>query len=172
MRAARAFSAAVATRSAACIRVRPLRGTVRCPSARAVAVPLCGIRDALARGRSARGDFPETVIGTQIVLEALGEVLLARLERGLVRHGTGLVRLRRMILAQEAAHHAFGCALVAALLAAGTLTARSLRERALPYRELAQRMIAAASPALHHFALTPDDIARDFAAQLEHTGFA
>lgn len=113
-----------------------------------------------------RGAFAETVVGTQIVLEALGEVLLMRLERGLQRQGAGLVRWRRLILAQEAAHHAFGRALVATLLADGCMNAQSVRDLALPYRRLAQRMIVAGSPALEQFGLTPEDIARDLDAHL------
>ena len=120
-------------------------------------------------GCSARpntANYPATVIGTQIVLEALGEVLLARLERGLARSGAGFRILRRMMLAQEATHHAFGRAAVVSMLEAGTLAAPLIDAHIAAYRRLAQPMIAAAAPVLRHFALTADDIASDLDARL------
>jgi hypothetical protein len=119
-----------------------------------------------------RGDYAETVVGTQIVLEALGEVLLARLEGGLARHGAGFGMLRRMMLAQEAAHHAFGQAAVASMLGAGTLTVPVIDAHTAGYRRLAQPMIAAAAPVLRHFVLSVDDIAGDLDARLRNVGFA
>jgi hypothetical protein len=65
-----------------------------------------------------RGRLLETVVATQVVLEALGEALLVRLEAGLVRHHAAFPALRRRILAQELAHHAFGVGFVAAGAAA------------------------------------------------------
>ena len=47
----------------------------------------------------------EAVIATQVVLEALGEALLARLDAGLARHGAGLQRLRRLLRQQQSRHH-------------------------------------------------------------------
>ena len=113
-----------------------------------------------------RGNYPETVIGTQIVLEALGEVLLARLERGLARSGAGFRVLRRMMLAQESTHHAFGRTAVVSMLEAGTLAARVIDAHIAAYRRLARPMIAAAAPVLRHFALTADDIGSDLDARL------
>ncbi len=81
-----------------------------------------------------RGDLVEAVVGTQVVLEALGEALLARLDTGLARHGAGLSALRRRILAQEAAHHAFGRAQVAQWLRAGTLAPADLARHLRDYR--------------------------------------
>lgn len=115
-----------------------------------------------------RGDYAETVVGTQIVLEALGEVLLARLECGLARSGAGFRILRRMMLAQEATHHAFGRAAIASMLEAGTLAAPVIDAHVGTYRCLAQPMIAAAAPVLRHFALTADDISNDLDARLRN----
>jgi len=113
-----------------------------------------------------RGDYAETVVGTQIVLEALGEVLLARLECGLARSGAGFRTLRRMMLAQEATHHAFGRAAIASMLEAGALATPLIDTHVATYRRLAQPMIAAAAPVLRHFALTADDIANDLDTRL------
>ena len=113
-----------------------------------------------------RGDFVEAVIATQVVLEALGEALLARLDAGLARHGAGLQSLRRRILAQEAAHHAFGRAQVAAWIADGTLAHADLARHLHDYRACARALVDAAEPVLDHFALSPADIVRDVATRL------
>jgi len=55
-----------------------------------------------------RRDVIETLVGQQIVLESFGATILEHLNRGMDNQGIGLRRLRRSILAQEQAHHAFG----------------------------------------------------------------
>jgi hypothetical protein len=132
--------------------------------------PYCAY-DAQLAGAALRGDYADTVVGTQLVLEALGEILLERLDAGLERHGTGLHRLRRLLRAQEAAHHAFGVAEIAALAAATPGGMAALRTRIPPYRALAQAMIEAASPVLHVFELAPADIGHELDACLD-TGCA
>ena len=112
---------------------------------------------------AAQGDFRATVIGTQIVLEALGEVLLARLDRGLDRHGAGLRGLRRRILAQEAAHHAFG----EALASRWRLDApQRLRRDVARFRALAGGLIASGDQALRCFAVPPGAIGAELDARL------
>ena len=113
-----------------------------------------------------RGDFVEAVIATQVVLEALGEALLARLDAGLARHGAGLHALRRRILAQEAAHHAFGRAQVGAWLDDGALSPADLARHLHDYGAEASALVRAAEPVLDHFALSPADIVRDVATRL------
>ncbi len=121
--------------------------------------------DARLEDAAQRGDYTDTVIGTQLVLEALGDALLQRLDAGLNRHRVGLVRLRRLLRAQEASHHAFGVTELARL--ATTLPVGSaLAGRILPYRQLAARMIDAGGPALRAFDLTPDDIVADLDLRL------
>jgi len=105
-----------------------------------------------------RGDYPATLVGTQLVLEALGEILLERLEIGLVKHGAGFVRLRRLFRAQEAAHHAFGVAELADIAASTRGGIRELVRCLPPYRLLAGRMIDAGTPVLGEFGLAPEDI--------------
>ncbi len=113
---------------------------------------------------AAQGDFRATVIGTQIVLEALGEILLARLDRGLDRHGAGLRGLRRRILAQEAAHHAFGEALASRWRMDAP---QRLRRDVLRYRALAGGLIASGNEALHCFAVPAGAIGAELDARLE-----
>ncbi len=105
-----------------------------------------------------RGDFLDTVLGTQIVLEALGEMLLLRLDRSIARRGDALQRTRRRILAQEAAHHAFGEAIVAAALAAGAASRIDTRAGVQRYRRLATRLLDAGTPALVYFGVAAGDL--------------
>lgn len=112
------------------------------------------------------GNYLETIVATQVVLEALGEALLARLDAGLDRAGAGFKRLRRLLRAQEAAHHAFGTRTIAAALAAEEIDEAALRAWSLPYLALAQAMITAGAPALTHFALTAETIVVEFRVHL------
>lgn len=56
----------------------------------------------------ARGDFIGSVLVQQVVLEAVGHVVLHRLDDELSRRDAGLIGLRRLILHQEDGHQAFG----------------------------------------------------------------
>jgi hypothetical protein len=115
---------------------------------------------------AARGDFLDLVIGTQIVLEALGEMMLARLDRGIARRGNVLQRLRRRILAQEAAHHAFGAQIVTAALAGQPVNVRAAGEALRAYRRLAAGLIDAGAPALHFFGIAADELHSELDARL------
>jgi hypothetical protein len=102
-----------------------------------------------------RGDFHETVLGTQVVLEALGEVLLERLDRGIARRGDFLLRLRRRILAQEAAHHAFGEAILAAATTADRQCSPRRNEDILQhYLHHASALIDHGAPVLAYFGVS------------------
>ncbi len=134
----------------------------------ALVVAPCPYRayDAQLATAAQRGDYADTVVGTQLVLEALGEILLDRLDAGLESHGTGLHRLRRLLRAQEAAHHAFGVAEIAALAATMPQGEVAIHARIPPYRALAQAMIEAATPVLHAFELVPADIGHELDSRL------
>ncbi|MEO5764019.1 MAG: hypothetical protein ABIR52_01815 [Casimicrobiaceae bacterium] len=112
-----------------------------------------------------RGDYPETLIGTQVVLEALGDALLERLDAGLTRRGAGFGRLRRVIRAQETAHHAYGRARIARYAAQRELQP-ALREATRTYLALGDALIAAGASALEHFAVAPTVIAADVRARI------
>jgi hypothetical protein len=114
----------------------------------------------------ARGLLLETVVATQVVLEALGEALLSRLEAGLARHRATFPDLRRRILGQEIAHHAFGMQWVAREVAAHRVDVASLQAVAAPYVAQGDAMIVAGANAIAHFALTPAQIGADFRARL------
>jgi hypothetical protein len=136
--------------------------------ARALALDPCPYAAFEARASAAveRGDLVESLIATQIVLEALGEVLLERLDRGLARHGAGFQRLRRVLLRQEAAHHAFGRRIVERARAGLVPASSALPALALPYLDFVDAMIASGRPALAHFGLTPAQIGAEARARL------
>lgn len=114
--------------------------------------------DAYLEAAARRGDYASTVVGTQVVLEALGDVLLQRLDDGLQRHHLGLEYLRRLLRAQEASHHAFGVAECKRLATTQPGGVAKLTHHVPPYRWLAGRMIDAGSLTLHAFDLTTADI--------------
>jgi hypothetical protein len=98
------------------------------------------------------------VVATQLVLEGVGENILRCLDAGLGRHRAGLVGLRRRILAQEAAHHAFGEQLIAASLASGELRARDLAAVREEFSALILTAVRQADDALRVFKLCPEAI--------------
>ena len=124
------------------------------------------VYEAALHGALDAGDLVASVVGTQVVLEALGDALLSRLDRGLAAHGAGFAWLRRRIRAQEAAHHAFGCELVSALVAHGAADRTVVAGHERAYRRRALALVDAAAPVLRHFALTPAAIAADLDARL------
>lgn len=88
-----------------------------------------------------RGDLVETILAEQVVLEGLGETLLHRIEAGLIKRRASFVRLRRILLHQEEAHHAFGRRVLAAAFQNGDTSIEDLQVRAGPYLTLAEAMV-------------------------------
>jgi hypothetical protein len=89
-----------------------------------------------------RRDFPETLMAEQIILEGLGEAILARIEEGLAKRNAPLGHLRRILLHQEEAHHNFGRRMLARAFAAGATSPDHLRVRAQEYLALTDRMVS------------------------------
>lgn len=54
------------------------------------------------------GNLAESVLGVQIVLESVGNLVLNGIDCRMRQYRFGLNKIRKTILAQEAAHHAFG----------------------------------------------------------------
>lgn len=160
-------------------RQEAMHAAVFTAAAAALGVPAGAIDDApyaayeaALHGALDGGDLVASVVGTQVVLEALGDALLERLDRGLAAHGAGFVRLRRRIRAQEAAHHAFGRALVGTLVARGVAGDETIAMHERTFRWHALALVDAAEPVLRHFALSPAVIAADLDARLAAPGAA
>jgi len=87
-------------------------------------------------------NFVETLLAEQIILEGLGEAILARIEEGLAKRGAAFGRLRRILLRQEEAHHAFGCRALNRAIAEGRTSPAELCYRAQRYLVLTDAMVA------------------------------
>jgi hypothetical protein len=96
-----------------------------------------------------RGDWAETLLAEQVILEGLGEAILTRIEQGLMKRGAAFGRMRRTLLLQEEAHHAFGRRMLERAFAAGASSPERLRERAEEYLALAQEMIVTLTELFH-----------------------
>ncbi len=89
-----------------------------------------------------RHDFPETLMAEQIILEGLGEAILARIEEGLAKRSAPFGRLRRVLLHQEEAHHDFGRRMLDRAFAAGATSPEYLQGRAQEYLALTDCMVS------------------------------
>ena len=103
-----------------------------------------------------RGDFYETVLAEQVILEGLGEVTLKKLERGLVKRHAPFQRLRRMFLQQEDAHHGFGMRTLERTMEQAHLSKDHLQDRALDYIQIAESMITTGQELLVEMTEDPD----------------
>lgn len=88
-----------------------------------------------------RGEFYETILAEQVILEGLGEAILMRIEEGLTRREAPFGRLRRILLGQEEAHHRFGRRLLEQAMTSGELDREVLRMRACHYLGLTDAMV-------------------------------
>jgi len=89
-----------------------------------------------------RRDFAETLMAEQLILEGLGEAILARIEEGLAKRNAPFGNLRRILLQQEEAHHDFGRRMLDRAFAAGTTSPDHLRIRAQEYLALTDAMVS------------------------------
>ncbi|OGW67855.1 MAG: hypothetical protein A3A88_08200 [Nitrospirae bacterium RIFCSPLOWO2_01_FULL_62_17] len=89
-----------------------------------------------------RGDLAETLMAEQLILEGLGEAILARIEEGLAKRNARFGQLRRILLHQEEAHYDFGRRMLDRAFAAGTTSPDHLCARAQEYLALTDRMVS------------------------------
>lgn len=89
-----------------------------------------------------RRDLAETLMAEQIILEGLGEAILARIEEGLEKRQAPFRRLRLVLLHQEEAHHDFGRRMLDRAFTAGVVSPDRLRARAQEYLALTDLMVA------------------------------
>jgi hypothetical protein len=88
-----------------------------------------------------RQDLYETLVAEQIILEGLGEAILNRIESGLAKRGAPFGKLRRILLHQEEAHHAFGVRMLERGVAVGLVDYDTLRGKAVDYLEMTRTMV-------------------------------
>lgn len=53
-------------------------------------------------------DLLNSIIGLQVILEGMGDIVLSHLNHGINQRGLGYQKIRKTILAQEDLHHEFG----------------------------------------------------------------
>ncbi len=109
----------------------------------------------------ARQDLLDTLLAEQVILEGLGEVILTRIEEGLIKRAAPFGRLRRILLQQEEAHHGFGRRMLERAMAEGRIDAETLRCRAQDYLALTDRMILTVSDLFESIAEDPTVWAQD-----------
>ena len=95
----------------------------------------------ILNGALDRRDLLESFLAEQVVLEGLGEAILARIEEGLVKRQAPFGRLRRLLLHQEEAHHLFGRRMLERAMADGRIDAATLRRRGAHYLALTGQML-------------------------------
>lgn len=88
-----------------------------------------------------RQDLDESFLAEQIMLEGLGEAILDRIEAGLAKREAPFGRLRRVLLYQEQAHHAFGERMIDRAIERGQADRAELRRKAQDYLALTQTMV-------------------------------
>ncbi|WP_447968550.1 ferritin-like domain-containing protein [Nitrospira sp. M1] len=103
-----------------------------------------------------RGDLHETILAEQVILEGLGEVILKKLEMGLLKRQAPFQRLRRIFLQQEEAHHGFGLRLLERTIAQRAISTQSLQSQAQDYIGLAESMVRTGQALLVEINEDPD----------------
>ena len=88
-----------------------------------------------------RGDWLESLLAEQVILEGLGEAILTRIESGLEKRQAPFRRLRRVLLQQEEAHHEFGRRVLERAMAEGSRELEDLRLRTQDYVALTESMV-------------------------------
>ena len=113
-----------------------------------------------------RENFLEVLVGQQLVLEGIGEVVLSSLEKGMSQHDIGFGKLRSLILRQEQAHHSYGIRLLEDELTAGSTDPETLTSLAMPYLELADILLDDCAPLLGSIEVDASDYREELWSQL------
>lgn len=109
-----------------------------------------------------RKDFVESLLAEQIILEGLGEVMLKKIDAGLVKRNAPFQRLRRMLIHQEEAHHTFGIRTLQRALDRHETTVELLRDCAKEYAILAETMMLSVNDLFDAIDEDPHEYIMDF----------
>ena len=115
-----------------------------------------------------RKDFCESLLAEQIILEGLGEMMLEKIEAGLVKRNAPFRRLRRILIHQEQAHHAFGLRMLQRAIDNNETNLEQLRLRAQEYVHLADSMMLSVTELFLSINEDPHEYVRDFHRHLPH----
>lgn len=86
-------------------------------------------------------NFAETLLGQQVILEGLGEIVLENIDKGMVNRKFGFKKIRHLILSQEHTHHQFGLRQLDGLVNDNEEKRRALSLRTQDYMYLVQQML-------------------------------
>ena len=102
-------------------------------------------------------NFIELLLAEQIILEGLGEGILKKIEVGLVKRNAPFQRLRRMLIHQEEAHHAFGNRVLQRAMDRQETTVEYLCDQAQEYLALAETMMTSVTDLFESIDEDPDE---------------
>ena len=122
----------------------------------------CGLMESAL----ARGNFAESLLALQVLLEAMGDVVLEAIDAGIERRGLGFKRLRRMLRQQEQMHHAFGVHQLDSLVSADATQRARLQGQAQNYLEVIDVMFAELEELFLDFDEDPSDYRHAFQRRL------
>ena len=109
-----------------------------------------------------RKDLVESLLAEQIILEGAGEMMLKKIEAGLVKRHAPFGRLRRILIHQEEAHHAFGLRILQRAIDREETSVEHLRDRSQEYVELAVGMMKSVTDLFHSLDEDPNEYVADF----------
>lgn len=109
-----------------------------------------------------RGEIYASIAATQIVLDGFGDTLLKMLDAGLETRGVGFTRLREMVLAQEAAHQAFGDTALRSAVIAGELSVSDAQSLLREASGLVSELVAEHAELAHAFRRSPTQVLSAF----------
>jgi len=123
------------------------------------------VRRCLAEDLAA-GRFAESLVGLQVVVEALGAVVLGELDAVLSARGAPLASLRREIRSQESSHHAFGVRWLERLLMAELAAPRAIARAGEGYVAAMDGVIDRCRDLAFHLDRQPASLTQAFRAAL------
>jgi hypothetical protein len=112
------------------------------------------------------GDLWSSVLGLQVALEALGGAVLDELDAVIAAHVPAFAPVHRLLVRQEASHHAFGLQCLARAVAGGDVSGPRLGAAVRDYRGLAGELMGVCAELLETFGASGADCAARFEAAL------
>ena len=109
-----------------------------------------------------RGDFLTTVVAEQVILEGMGEVMLKKLDHGLMKRQAAFQKLRQVLLLQEEAHHGFGLRVLERAIIHQEISVTAIREQAQPFVQLAERLVLSLADLLYSIDEDPHWYLKEF----------
>ena len=93
-----------------------------------------------------KGALAESVLAIQLVLEAMGKLILEGIDTRMERYHYGLKKIRSTILAQEAKHYDFGQNQLLTLMQQTNISHSTMRALSQNYHEMANDILDHAAP--------------------------